>query len=160
MIKHDKKTKEVGFPNLTVWNVCNMSTLNKLLLKANPSVFDSDEGFTLKKALQPSREHTQQSTSSSTMLLIRKKSDTFDGTEDVRLAFDGQKNKHVLMFVPSVQAASWAAKYLQDKLPTSTNPVLRKYKVLGVSGKTEAGNNIDTSDKRFGLEKIVNNFEE
>ena len=160
MIKHDKKTKEVGFPNLTVWNVCNMSTLNKLLLKANPSVFDSDEGFTLKKAFA-----TKQRTHATIDFIFDnafnpEESDTFDGTEDVRLAFDGQKNKHVLMFVPSVQAASWAAKYLQDKLPTSTNPVLRKYKVLGVSGKTEAGNNIDTSDKRFGLEKIVNNFEE
>ena len=50
LIKLDKQTHEVGFPELNIFNICNMATLNDLLVKARPDVFERDEGFSLKKA--------------------------------------------------------------------------------------------------------------
>ena len=159
LIKLDKRTGEVGFPNLNVWNVCNMSTLNKLLVNAKPDVFELEEGFTLKKAFA-----TKVRTRAILDLIFDsmfnpEDSDSFDGSEDARLVFDGTQNKHVLAFVPTVKAASWAADYLKEKLSSSNNPALRKYKVLAVSGETSQGNELDTSAKKGGLERYVNKFE-
>lgn len=159
LIKRDKQTHEVGFPELNIFNICNMATLNDLLVKARPDVFERDEGFSLKKAF---------ATKARTMAILDllfdtafnpESSDTFDGTEDNRLVFDGKKNKHALCFVPTIKAASWAENYLKTKFENSSNPILRKYKVLAVSGETSTGNDIDTSAKKGGLEKYVNEFE-
>ncbi len=159
LIKLDKQTHEVGFPELNIWNICNMTTLNDLLVKARPDVFEREEGFSLKKAF---------ATKARTMALLDllfdvafnpESSDTFDGTEDSRLVFDGKKNKHILCFVPTIKAASWAANYLKTKFESSSNSILNKYKVLAVSGETSTGNDIDTSAKKGGLEKYVNEFE-
>ena len=159
LIKLDKRTGEVGFPNLNVWNVCNMSTLNKLLVNAKPDVFELEEGFTLKKAFA-----TKVRTRAILDLIFDsmfnpEDSDSFDGSEDARLVFDGTQNKHVLAFVPTAKAASWAADYLKEKLSSSNNPALRKYKVRAVSGETSTGNELDTSAKKGGLERYVNKFE-
>ena len=159
LIKLDKQTHEVGFPELNIFNICNMATLNDLLVKARPDVFERDEGFSLKKAF---------ATKARTMAILDllfdtafnpESSDTFDGTEDNRLVFDGKKNKHALCFVPTIKAASWAESYLKVKFENSSNPILSKYKVLAVSGETSTGNDIDTSAKKGGLEKYVNEFE-
>ena len=159
LIKFDKQTHEVGFPELNIFNLCNMTTLNDLLVKVRPDVFEREEGFSLKKAF---------ATKARTMALLDllfdvafnpESSDTFDGTEDNRLVFDGKKNKHVLCFVPTIKAASWAADYLKAKFESSSSPILNKYKVLAVSGETSTGNDIDTSAKKGGLEKYVNEFE-
>ena len=159
LIKLDKQTHEVGFPELNIFNICNMATLNDLLVKARPDVFERDEGFSLKKAF---------ATKARTMAILDllfdtafnpESSDTFDGAEDNRLVFDGKKNKHALCFVPTIKAASWAADYLKTKFENSSNPILSKYKVLAVSGETSTGNDIDTSAKKGGLEKYVNEFE-
>lgn len=159
LIKLDKRTHEVGFPELNIFNICNMATLNDLLVKARPDVFERDEGFSLKKAFA-----TKARTIAILDLLFDtafnpESSDTFDGTEDNRLVFDGKKNKHALCFVPTIKAASWAENYLKTKFENSSNPILSKYKVLAVSGETSTGNDIDTSAKKGGLEKYVNEFE-
>ena len=159
LLKLDKQTHEVGFPELNIFNICNMATLNDLLVKARPDVFERDEGFSLKKAF---------ATKARTMAILDllfdtafnpESSDTFDGAEDNRLVFDGKKNKHALCFVPTIKAASWAADYLKTKFEKSSNPILSKYKVLAVSGDTSTGKDIDTSAKKGGLEKYVNEFE-
>jgi superfamily II DNA or RNA helicase len=159
LIKLDRKTGEVCFPDLNVWNVCNMSTLNELLVKAKPDVFELEEGFTLKKAFATKARTRALLDLIFDSMFNPEDSDSFDGTEDARLVFDGVRNKHVLAFVPTIKAASWAEEYLREKLSTSSNPVLRKYRVLAVSGETSTGNDIDTSAKKGGLEKYVNEFE-
>ena len=159
LIKLDKQTHEVGFPELSIWNVSNMKILNRLLVKAKPNVFDLEEGFTLKKAF---------ATRARTRAIIDvifdnifnpEDADILDGTEDNRLVIDGIKNKHILAFVPTIKAATWAEEYIKEKFSTSSNPTLRKYKALAVSGITTTGNNIDTSAKKGGLERAVNDFE-
>lgn len=159
LLKLDKQTHEVGFPELSIFNLCNMTTLNDLLVKARPDVFEREEGFSLKKAFA-----TKARTMAFLDLLFDvafnpESDDAFDGTEDNRLVFDGKKNKHMLCFVPTVKAASWAADYLRAKFENSSNSILSKYKVLLVSGETSTGNDIDTSAKRGGLERSVNEFE-
>lgn len=149
LMEMDKKAghKLVGFPELTIKNVCNMRELNDALTRLKPDMFEHDEQFSLKKVFDG----------------VERAQHFFDFAFNPKCVVETDKtqslladpaNSHILLFVPSVRAVHCAYEALIGSMETI--PFLNEYAIARpYKGEKDDSDDFDFTD----FENSINEFQ-
>lgn len=153
LMAEDKKSHQVGFPDLMVHNVSNVQTLDKIIRERNPELakdaktFDLQAIFDSQKAVESFFKWAFYDNN----ILANEN----HWTDDINFSDD----KHILMFVPSVKGADFAKRSL-EKIVEDKESSLHGFKILAASGMTDNNNEIDFSWMKNQEEKFNKFMEE
>lgn len=153
LMAEDKKSHQVGFPDLMIHNVSNVQTLDKIIRERNPELakdaktFDLQAIFDSQKAVESFFKWAFYDNN----ILANEN----HWTDDINFSDD----KHILMFVPSVKGADFAKRSL-EKIVEDKESSLHGFKILAASGMTDNNNEIDFSWMKNQEEKFNKFMEE
>ena len=152
LMAEDKKSHQVGFPDLMVHNVSNVQTLDKIIRERNPELAKDAKTFDLQAIFE-----SQKAVESFFKWAFYDNNILNENhwTDDINFSDD----KHILMFVPSVKGADFAKRSL-EKIVEDKESSLHGLKILAASGMTDNNNEIDFSWMKNQEEKFNKFMEE
>lgn len=153
LMAEDKKSHQVGFPDLMIHNVSNVQTLDKIIRERNPELAKDTKTFDLQAIFdsQKAVESFFKWAFYDNNILANEN----HWTDDINFSDD----KHILMFVPSVKGADFAKRSL-EKIVEDKESSLHGFKILAASGMTDNNNEIDFSWMKNQEEKFNKFMEE
>lgn len=152
LMAEDKKSHQVGFPDLMIHNVSNVQTLDKIIRERNPELAKDAKTFDLQAIFE-----SQKAVESFFKWAFYDNNILNENhwTDDINFSDD----KHILMFVPSVKGADFAKRSL-EKIVEDKESSLHGFKILAASGMTDNNNEIDFSWMKNQEEKFNKFMEE
>lgn len=153
LMAEDKKSHQVGFPDLMIHNVSNVQTLDKIIRERNPELAKDAKTFDLQAIFESQKavESFFKWAFYDNNILANEN----HWTDDINFSDD----KHILMFVPSVKGADFAKRSL-EKIVEDKESSLHGFKILAASGMTDNNNEIDFSWMKNQEEKFNKFMEE
>ena len=153
LMAEDKKSHQVGFPDLMIHNVSNVQTLDKIIRERNPELAKDAKTFDLQVIFESQKavESFFKWAFYDNNILANEN----HWTDDINFSDD----KHILMFVPSVKGADFAKRSL-EKIVEDKESSLHGFKILAASGMTDNNNEIDFSWMKNQEEKFNKFMEE
>ena len=153
LMTEDKKSHQVGFPDLMIHNVSNVQTLDKIIRERNPELAKDAKTFDLQAIFESQKavESFFKWAFYDNNILANEN----HWTDDINFSDD----KHILMFVPSVKGADFAKRSL-EKIVEDKESSLHGFKILAASGMTDNNNEIDFSWMKNQEEKFNKFMEE
>lgn len=153
LMAEDKKSHQVGFPDLMIHNVSNVQTLDKIIRERNPELAKDAKTFDLQAIFESQKavESFFKWAFYDNNILANEN----HWTDDINFSDD----KHILMFVPSVKGADFAKRSL-EKIVEDKDSSLLGFKILAASGMTDNNNEIDFSWMKNQEEKFNKFMEE
>lgn len=153
LMAEDKKSHQVGFPDLMIHNVSNVQTLDRIIRERNPELAKDTKTFDLQAIFdsQKAVESFFKWAFYDNNILANEN----HWTDDINFSDD----KHILMFVPSVKGADFAKRSL-EKIVEDKESSLHGFKILAASGMTDNNNEIDFSWMKNQEEKFNKFMEE
>lgn len=153
LMAEDKRSHQVGFPDLMIHNVSNVQTLDKIIRERNPELAKDAKTFDLQAIFESQKavESFFKWAFYDNNILANEN----HWTDDINFSDD----KHILMFVPSVKGADFAKRSL-EKIVEDKESSLHGFKILAASGMTDNNNEIDFSWMKNQEEKFNKFMEE
>lgn len=149
LLERDKQENCVGFPELNIYNVCNMMQLNNELIKMFPDMFDYDAQFNLNKVFCEGKNALDKATDILRFMLEPRTGRYYSSNSKNIL----DSHNHILMFVPSVAAVNSVYKALNNL--KNIIPGLNEYEVMIPYSNDD--NNIDLSNVESEINEFQNN---